>query len=872
MVAAGLLLSRILEPAEYDIYDRLLTHCGPQRRLDDRLRIIGIDDASLQAFGRWPWPRSRHGELVDKLREGGAAVAMFDIEFDSAVDAADDARFATSMQAFKKVTLAYKLGRHSDIMQEPDDLPLPLFARAAAGIGFINVDQRNFGVSPMLRRACLAARDKTGRLVPSLDLVTFALYTGVSPERIHYGFHRIRVGDVVIPTTGDYEMMIPYFTGSGAVQQQEALFSPLSYARVIGAPLPSSFPSSRATLPPDVRGGLCLIGVAGSDVLGDIHTTPVGEVPGIYVHADILNTLLTQCWLQEMPQPLYLFSIVLLPLLVALRISRMSAWSGLTVALGSMLGYSALTIFAFAHGFWIKAVAPCVGIFLAAGIVFCYQTLRSHNLISLFVTPEIARRMLATGGDTSVIEERVITVLFSDIRGYTTLIEKMFPRDAMELLNEYHTITIDIYERHGGRCVSYYGDAQMVLFGAPLDNKNHAAAAVRAALEAQQALVDMRARWQERARATFEVGIGICTGPAACGFVGSAGHREYTAIGDSTNTAARIQALSQQTQSPVLASEETVKEAGDAIRAEPLEPVMLKGKTEPVMIYRILGVAEKSRVGAGSRALLLGLALLAGGSFTACTGAGNAAPSPLATTQTTSTTTTRVDTSTGGVASGAPASSTVFTGSTTTANTPAATAGNAVVTGSTTSTGATPATGASGATTSSAPTPLALASEQPRPHSSKPLVPPPERHTFVIPPINPPKPMLSGLPGIASAPSALPIGTSLADNFPLPLYRGIETRKKGETSTDITLPDGKTVKHVVLILTTTDSIDAVKKFYADKIKFESAIDSKGESGQRLVTLTRVAIKGAKPEDNLFESVVIQPDTPGTQIVLSSYVK
>ena len=182
------------------------------------------------------------------------------------------------------------------------------------------------------------------------------------------------------------------------------------------------------------------------------------------------------------------------------------------------------------------------------------------------------------------------TVLFSDIRGYTNLSENLKPTEVMDLLNEYHTKMGKLFDKYNGRVFDYQGDAQMVVFGAVKKDENHALNAIKCGLDMQTALQELIDEWEVDSKSPFEVGIGICTGPVALGYVGSDKHKQLAAIGDTTNTSARLQGMSKKLDSPVTIIHKTYEylEGLDLdFICEKLDPVSVKGKKEPLVVYRV---------------------------------------------------------------------------------------------------------------------------------------------------------------------------------------------------------------------------------------------------------------------------------------------
>jgi adenylate cyclase len=213
-----------------------------------------------------------------------------------------------------------------------------------------------------------------------------------------------------------------------------------------------------------------------------------------------------------------------------------------------------------------------------------------RNLLNLYVSPEVAREALEHG--TKLGGQLVeCSVLFSDIRGFTSLSEQMPPEQLIDLLNRYMSRMVDVVIANGGLVNKFGGDSLLAVFGSPLNPADdHAARAVRAALHMQKALKGFNVEQVEKAQPELEIGIGLASGPVVAGNVGGEGRIEYTVIGDTVNLAARLQDLTKQMGRSVLASAATVEQAARAIPfvAEPMAPVEVRGKTEPVKIFAVI--------------------------------------------------------------------------------------------------------------------------------------------------------------------------------------------------------------------------------------------------------------------------------------------
>lgn len=606
---------------ELQAYDILCKAFPAQPDFDERIRIIGVDDSSLEVLGPWPWNRRIHGALLDALTAGGATVSSFDFLFDAEKpDDANDLSFSKALALSGRGVLASTIGTKRDRFgeQEPPIFPNALLMRAAAGVGYININLTDEAYDPKVRRTSLAVENpfydpsatpapdrpspdqwlRSQRWIFSWDLVTYALVRGVRPSEIKVEPAAVRVGDERIPTNASHEILINYYltrSESGlALHQLDAI----PYWRALGLPPPEGYSGTHYPLSPElIKDGVFLVGIWSKTVTGDNVETPIGRLAGINVHAHIVNTLMTRRFLHESPRWVDFLLLLVLPLLLAWGFQRVGGVWVLVIAAGVVAGLVGSAIWLFQHGWWIRVVGPIVAVFTTALIVVIHQFVRSHMLLRQFITPELAHDLLLAEGEGAYTVEDDCTVIFSDIRGFTTLNEQMRPSKMVALLKEYHSLTVPIYERYGGRCLDYLGDAQMVVYGDPMSErrakeKNHAVAALQAALEVHLAIEAMNERWKERGDPAFDVGIGACSGIVAVGVLGAdTAHLQYTVIGDVTNTAARVQGMSRDLSAPVICTESTIEMAGERVVAEKIKTVSLKGKSRDVTVYRVLGMA-----------------------------------------------------------------------------------------------------------------------------------------------------------------------------------------------------------------------------------------------------------------------------------------
>jgi adenylate cyclase len=281
---------------------------------------------------------------------------------------------------------------------------------------------------------------------------------------------------------------------------------------------------------------------------------------------------------------------------------------GVVVLIGLMAGSAAIWLAAFIV---LRTEIPFIVPELTLFVGFVVPTLeravseelakqRVRGIFERFISPEMVEELIERGVDAARGQRAELTILFSDIRGFTTMSEKMSPEDVVALLNEYLDVMTAIILKHGGTIDKYEGDLIMAFFGAPIAHADHARRAVRAALDMRRELDRLRAKWAgSGGPARFEMGIGINTGDVFVGLIGSSKRFNYTVIGDAVNLASRLQDLTKDVKWPLLISEFTYAHIQNEFDAAFAETRQVKGKTQPVGIYKVLGekgAPEEERV------------------------------------------------------------------------------------------------------------------------------------------------------------------------------------------------------------------------------------------------------------------------------------
>lgn len=340
----------------------------------------------------------------------------------------------------------------------------------------------------------------------------------------------------------------------------------------------------------------------------DLHFTPYARgaaaqlMTGGELHANIVETILSGRYPRELPPALGIACLAALLAAATWGFMRLSVSRGAALVLGAC-AVVALPSYLLLHQDWIVPVAaPQAGIVAAFLITLGLrltgeerERARIREMFGKYVSDEVVDKLLGEehrpdlGGETLSV-----TVLFSDIRGFTTLSEQLSAHEVVEMLNAYFTRVCGPILEHGGTVDKYIGDAVMAVFGSPVRHPDHARRAVRAALamarEAEGFRQWMRERFPERGLAEFGVGVGLHTGEAVIGDIGTPKRKEFTAIGDTVNAASRLEGVTKEMGCAIVASEATVKAAGPGVRTGKFERIKVKGKAEALPVYEVVGL------------------------------------------------------------------------------------------------------------------------------------------------------------------------------------------------------------------------------------------------------------------------------------------
>jgi adenylate cyclase len=431
-------------------------------------------------------------------------------------------------------------------------------------------------------------------IYPSLDLMTARAYLGPPAQDMNLiygpqGIVEIRFGKaLLLHPDGRGQMMINY-------QGPASTFAHYSIVDV----LQKIFP------PGAFQGKIILIGATATGI-GDLRGTPYGGTtyPGVEIHANVIDNILNERFLKHGFRQaladvlLILFFGIPLGIWMAL-VSPRWMWFGVSL----LLPMIAVNFWAFLHGWWLNLLVPALTLSTNVLLVSLYRSLfeekekrRVRAAFGQYLSPEVIRRLLV---NPQLVEPKKtdITVMFSDIRGFTTISEKLDAQELALFLNQYLSDMTGLVFEHHGTLDKYIGDAVMAFWGAPFEEPGHAARGCQTALKMMDRVREMQKKWEAEGKPHLDIGIGLNTGVASVGNMGSVLRYGYTALGDTVNLSSRLEGLNKDYGTHILVNETTyaaAKDEGFVFRE--LDLIRVKGKLQPVTIYELIGRAGQNSV------------------------------------------------------------------------------------------------------------------------------------------------------------------------------------------------------------------------------------------------------------------------------------
>jgi adenylate cyclase len=612
LLALAVAEARVGRALERRVYDGWFTLRGTLPRPAEVV-VVAIDTDSEASLGRYPWGREWHARLLRNLHRAGARVVAFDLTFADAFPSAD-----TVFRAAIDETGIAVLGAKTDVVFRRGArgfrLEEPAGVLRGAPIGIVDV--RPDAVDGVVREYPIV-HAYPDRVVPQLAMQSVLRFRGMSADSLRVARGGWRMGGRAVPAGPGGGMLIDWLGSAGSV-------ATYSYATVVDDAATDIGEWDLDSFEDLARDGVfrdrvVLVGTTVPEHQ-DLHSTPVRDadgsagavlMPGVEIHAQAAAALLAGRFVRPLPRPAQYAWTVLLAAAAVVALGRLRGRRGAAVvgALAVLAPVAAGVLFS--GGTWLWTVAPLLALGLASGgsaaVLWADEArerARIRGIFQQYVPPAVVRELirrpelLALGG-----EERVATVLFSDVRGFTAVAERLAPAELVALLNEYLTAMTDVVVEHGGIVDKYVGDLLMAEFGVPVPVDDHAVRACRAALRMRDELRRRREAWRARGMPALHARIGINTGPVLVGNLGSHRMMDYTCMGDHVNLASRLEGLNNVYGTEIIVSGLTWREVSAHFVGREIDRVRVAGREGTVAVHELLAAREDG-VDADAAALL----------------------------------------------------------------------------------------------------------------------------------------------------------------------------------------------------------------------------------------------------------------------------
>jgi adenylate cyclase len=641
----------LLDTAEMKAYDWRVRQAANPASVRSDIVLVEINDTSIRDlapfFGRWPWPRVVLGVLIDFLARGGAKVVAVDLSVlePDAVEGhrignvkmtgtESDAALVESIRAAGTVVMLAEAVYEGAIGAEQKNKPAT-WKGAPYRLG-PEIEQRRLVIPPLQAITDVAAglghnffaADDDGparrmvpfirqgdQYMPSLGVAAALIGGGFKAEEVVLEGRILRIRDrriQLIP--GTVANIVDPSAGGSAPKTREQLAMLINYRaptivnnvrpyrsyearHVIASEMALLDGGTPEVAPAVFKDKIVFVGLTTSGLM-DVFTTPfesTGVMPGIQLHAYVADSILSNRFIRPAPDAMRIAGTMGGALAVGLLAALLPYAAASAGALLAMSAWTWYAVSVFGSGLWVNMTQPLVAVAIAlfAGTAYRYvveerQKRVVKKLFGRYVSKDVYQQLIANpdlarlGGG-----RREMTVLFSDIRGFTTITEKGDPEALVAQLNEYFSRMVELVFQHKGTVDKFVGDMVMALYGAPLDDAEHADHAVQTAVGMVAELGRLNQAWASQGKAQLDIGIGVNSGDMIAGNIGSSSIMSYTVIGDNVNLGSRLESLNKQYATRIIISEATRARLRHQYDVHPLGDVVVKGKSRPVAIFEI---------------------------------------------------------------------------------------------------------------------------------------------------------------------------------------------------------------------------------------------------------------------------------------------
>jgi adenylate cyclase len=532
--------------------------------------IIAIDESSLKALQQWPWPRSIHSRLIEKLSKYPPKALAFDVLFlePFSMDLKGDKQLVQSTKDHPWVIHSYFFQNEGDEIKQVS-LPFPGLLEVIDKAGYVNAFIDEDGVLRSAR-GMVRVQDQD---IALLSVEAAALYLGNSPEE------SLRL----VPRDARGRMLLN-FVG------KDYTFPYISYADVLSGKYPAK----------NLAGKVLLVGSSATGTFDHYPTPTSSFMPGVEFHANVIDNILRTNALRLGEKKWTYLWIMGFGLFVGLGLVRLSALAGAFWAILAGVLFTAYSQWMFSKRFIaVDMASPLLALIVGYMAVVIYRFFteeREKRMVKTFFSEQVSGELLDVLMENPEIlkktgERREMTVFFSDVAGFTSISERLQPEELVELLNHYLTSMTEVIFECGGYVDKYMGDGIMAFWNGLLKQSDHAERACRCALKSHARLKQLNAELKERGLAELHARIGVNTGAMAAGYMGSAQKKQFTVMGDNVNLGSRLEGANKAFGSSIMISEFTYEIVQDKFEVRYLDRIRVPGKAKPVKVYELL--AEK---------------------------------------------------------------------------------------------------------------------------------------------------------------------------------------------------------------------------------------------------------------------------------------
>ncbi len=626
---AVLCLFNVGEPFELKTIDLRFKLRGPTKNASNAVEIIYMGDESIEALGRWPWRRNYHALLVHVLSLYKPAAICFDVLFTEPDNSfPEDDRFLAKASKDSKLTYFPFYFYHPEKLNEADyellkrkvsisgkikdgalpyedefhgelyksvamTTPIPRLIDAFKGTGFVNAPPDSDGTTRRVPLVIEYRRD----LYLSYAFGITCDYLGVDRKDIkvrpgkYVEIKKSKIGPIKIPINEKGQYLVNFDGGIKA-------FNWYSFVQILTSYRDMEEGKKPAIDLNKLKDKILFIGLTATGTV-DIRATPFSPTyPLVGVLANTASNILNKKFLAETGTTVNLLILFALGIIIGLVSHKLKPLVGAAFSIFMACVYFGVAYWLFAfQGICLKVIYPMAVIMIGylSIVVFKFATEEKEkkwikNVFQRYVSSQVVDEMLSDADKLSLGgSKKKLTIFFADIRGFTSMSEKMKPEDVVTVLNRIFTIFTEILFKYEGTLDKFMGDCVMAIWGAPIELRNPEELALRTALEMQEKMKGIQEELIKEGRHPVGFGIGINTGEVIVGNMGSLQHMDYTVIGDEVNLTSRIEGCAERGQT--LITESVYEKMKDMIKVNKLEPVKVKGKVKPIPVYEVLSIS-----------------------------------------------------------------------------------------------------------------------------------------------------------------------------------------------------------------------------------------------------------------------------------------